>query len=156
MFKIFVAVFLFFLLPAGFSWSQTPSGKSKVFTGQLHTTGLGPGKIAPQGKCTLEFDSPVLITEQPAIQIPSELTYSVKFEGTSFNRFIINIQTNDKQDFPIDPASDITPPDPEGKHHIFDPYLIYLILSPDKIERIELQDPAGNTAKYVLDKSEIL
>jgi len=168
----FTVILLFFLIPAGLSFAQLENeGPSKIYSGYWHQYpskskvsfwhSLFGKKSAKQWddiydrQCSVEFKSPTSFSHEPVSQLPGQLTYFIKFKNVAFKKFIIKIYTNDDQEYSIDP-------DAEGKqvgindaHHIFDSYLIYLILGQD-IDHLEIASPAGNDkSKYVLDKLEI-
>jgi len=175
MIKVYSAVILSFLLvTSSFSFAQSKEhGASKTYSGYFHQSTLkSKGSFWQQffGKkpvkqeqpvndrqCFLEFKSPVSFAHQPVIQVPDKLAYVIRFEGHArpFEKFIIKIYSNDDQEYEIDPNAEGKQVGINEEHHIFDTYLIYLILG-QGIDHIEIVSPSGDSqGKYVLDKSEI-
>jgi len=166
-------ILLLFLISADLSFSQGAPRGIKIYSGYLHQFGVknktsfwhelfgakssAQGEVVPDSQCSIEFQSPVSFSHQSVAVIPSALTYFIRFKNgpQEFGKFIIKIYTNDDEEYSIDP-------DAEGKqvgindgHHIFDAYLIYLILGTD-INRLEIVSLSGEDKdKYVLDKLEI-
>jgi hypothetical protein len=98
--------------------------------------------------------------------VPKEISYIVKFKTTGDTvvdnaalkrKFVINIYTNDDQQYSIDPDEEGAQIGPNDVHQITDSYLIYLILGKDSINHIEIASPSPDLMKdkYVLDKFEI-
>jgi hypothetical protein len=105
--------------------------------------------------CSIEFKSPVSFLHEMIGQLPEELTYHVRFKNGTLKKFIIKIYTNDDEEYTLDPDAEGNQIGINDEHHIFDTYLIYLILGQD-INHLEVADPQGNDQdKYILDKLEI-
>ena len=107
------------------------------------------GEVDYDSQCSIEFDGPLAFTHQSVASIPDRLSYFIKFKNGplssvssdfsqkgAFDKFLIKIYTNDEEEYDINYAVD-SPigPEAEGKqiglhdeHHIYDSYLIYLIL----------------------------
>ena len=165
---------ILFVLLLGFSvssFAQADQGSLKVYSGYLHlraehqsTTiwhalfGARAAKkpvVDQDRQCAIEFHSPTRFTHQSADVIPQELTYFIKFKKAGFERFEIKVYTNDGEDYTIDPNAEGRQVGVNDAHHIFDSYLIYLILGSD-INHLEVVTPAGDEGdKYILDKLEI-
>ena len=117
--------------------------------------------------CSIEFKSPIPFSHQPVTAIPESLTYLIKFNkdgGTQtdsikengFEKFVIKIYTNNDDEYTLDPNAEGKQVGIDDEHHIFDSYLIYLILG-STIDHLEIVNPSGRDGqkKYVLDKLEI-
>ncbi len=166
MFKVFSAsVLLFLLIPVDFSFAQSRDDwASKTYSGYLHQD----QKDVHDRQCFIEFKSPVPFTHQLIAQVPEELTYSISFKDSgkisqgnsikgkgAFEKFVIKIYTNDGQEYSIDPDAEDKQIGTNDEHHIFDSYLVYLILGQD-INHLEVVSLSGRGKdKYVLDKLEI-
>jgi hypothetical protein len=183
MIKFFSAVILLFLLmPVNPSFAQASTGGIKVYSGYFHQfkvesqntfwhslfspTFPKQDNIVPDMECTIEFKSPIPFHRQPVTEVPKELSYIVKFKNTREvvldnsalkRKFIINIYTNDDQEYSIDPEAEGGQIGLNEEHHIVDSYLIYLILGTGNINHLEIASPSPDLIKdkYVLDKFEI-
>ena len=178
-------ILLFFLIPADLSFAQSENDwASKIYSGYLHQYApksrgtfwrafFGKKSTKQEGdahdrQCSIEFKSPISFSHQSVYQLPNELTYFIKFKNVGelsqdnsikekdvFEKFIIKIYTNDDQEYSIDPYAEGKQVGINDEHHIFDSYLIYLILGPD-IDHLEVVSSAGDDkGRYVLDKLEI-
>src|SRR5665213_3069025 len=107
--------------------------------------------------CSIEFKSPLAFAHESVTQMPDELAYVIKFKDGPgvFKKFIIKIYTNNGEDYTVDPDEAGKEIGSNGDHHIFDTYLIYLILGQD-INHFEIISRDGNNNdKYILDQWEI-
>lgn len=175
MFKAFSTVILLLvLMPVNVSFAQSKDdyGSSKIYSGYLHQhqdkikgslwhTLFGNKaskqnkQDAPDSQCTIEFKSPISFAHQMVAQLPEELSYFIKFNNGYFKKFIIKIYTNDDEEYTIDPDAEGKQVGINDEHHIFDSYLIYLILGQD-IDHLEVVGPSEDDKdKYILDKLEI-
>jgi hypothetical protein len=184
MIKTFLtAIILLFLIPAEFSFSQAAPVSIKIYSGYLHHNvkskaslwhtlfGARSDKqeeVLYDRQCWVEFKSPVSFLHRPVVIMPERLTYFIRFknglqsspanalkENGPSGKIIIKIYTNDDQQYSLDPGSEGKQVGINDGHHIFDAYLIYLILG-STIDHLEITSPSGEDHdKYVLDKLEI-
>jgi hypothetical protein len=167
-------ILLLFLIPADLSFAQVNAGGTKIYSGYLHhysvkgkrsfwqvLFGTKPHpqeEVVHDRQFSIEFKSPVSFNHQSVSVLPEQLTYLIRFKngpGSSFEKFIIKIYTNDDEEYSIDPASEGKQVGINNEHHIFDSYLMYLILG-SNIDHLEIMSSsAGEKDKYVLDKLEI-
>lgn len=185
MIKAFLtASLLLFLVPVDLSFAQGTPGGSKIYSGYLHQYDtknkgsfwhalFGPKspkkeEVVLDRQCSVEFQGPISFSHQPVSVIPEELTYLIRFKNGSqpsqsnsikekdtFDKFSIKIYTNDDEQYSIDPDAEGKQVAINDEHHIFDSYLIYLILGSD-INHLEIvSSSADDQDKYVLDKLEV-
>jgi len=167
------AVILLILMPVNMSFAQSQHDwSSKIYSGYLHQHqdkskdsfwhtlfGHQPAnpknEDVPDSQCTIEFKSPVPFAHEMVVQQPEELSYFIKFKNGVHKRFIIKIYTDDDEEYSIDPDAEGRQVGVNDEHHIFDAYLIYLILGQD-IDHLEVVGPSEDDKdKYILDKLEI-
>jgi hypothetical protein len=96
--------------------------------------------------------------------VPEELTYFIKFSTSKgagpqqdnvLGKFIIRIYANDGEEYLLDPNDGAKQAGPKGEYHLYDSYLIYLILS-QGVHHVEIVSVSGKGQDgYVLDKLEI-
>ena len=185
MVKVFFAfIFTLFLITIDPFYAQSGDiGNSKIYSGYLHLDparmrtslwqaiwGRKPAhheQDQEDRQCFIEFKSPLPFFHESVAALPDKLTYWIRFknghEGISgavkgedlFKKFIIIIYTDDEESFPVDPDAEGKQIGVAGEHHIFDPFLIYLILG-QKIDHLEIISTSNDQKdKYVLDKLEI-
>jgi hypothetical protein len=159
------------LIPADLSFAQETSGAVKIYSGYLYQVNkpkvsiwhslFGPQshkqEASPQDReCSIEFHSAVSFQYDAVTVVPKKLTYFIKFKNEPpFSKFNIKIYTNDEEDYTIDPDSEGRQVGLNDEHHIYDAYLIYLILG-SNINHIEIVSASSRDQdKYVLDKVEI-
>ena len=149
--KAFLAIVLLVLLaPLDLPFAQEVPKGVKIYSGYLFQHGAKKTSL-----CTIEFHSPVSFSHESVAVIPEELTYFIKFKNDpAFGKFLIKVFTGYDEEYTIDPDSEGKQAGINDEHHIFDQYLIYVILGSD-ITHLELISPVNNQAKYVLDKLEI-
>jgi len=165
-------ILLLFIVPADLSFAQSDAGGSKIYSGYLHQyvkneasfwhTIFGASspkkeEVIYDSPCSIEFKSTISFSHQEVSVIPERLTYFIRFKNgpPPFEKFVIKIYTKDDEDYSIDPATEGKQVGISGEHHIFDTYLIYLILGTN-IDHLEIVSSRGdNQDKYVLDKLEI-
>jgi len=158
MIKAFSAFILLFLIPAGLIFAQGSPEGIKIYSGYLNQKGKAyqHGPDADRKSCSIEFDSPVAFSHQSVSDIPGQLSYFIRFKnGPGFSKFIIKIFTDSEEEYTVDPDSEGKQVGINDEHHIFDAYLIYLILGTD-IDHLEVINSIGNKPeRYVLDKVEV-
>jgi len=173
--SIGVVILLLFLTAALTSFAQNIPGGSKVYSGFLHRVNpklknslwhslfggasILPEEILEDQQCSLEFKSTASFLQKSVALIPEKITYSLKFnhqQKDAFKNYVINIYTDDDQEYSIDPHSDASQHGVSNEHTIFDSYLKYVILG-TSISHIDIISTAGGNdqEKYVLDKLEI-
>lgn len=182
---ISAVILLFLVIPIDSSFAQKENDwASKIYSGYLHQNNasnkgslwhaLFGKKSIPkkedgsQWQCSVEFNSPVSFTHQLVTQLPDELTYFIKFkngsqnskgnsvkEGCLFKKFTIEFYTNDDQEYSIDPDAEGKQIGINDEHHIYDSYMIYLILG-QTIDHLEIVSSSRDEKdRYILDKLEI-
>lgn len=167
-------IFLLFLLSGDLSYAQLNGGVIKIYSGSLHKDNSKShqsflnalfGERPPREQldrdmvCSLEFQCPTGAFPQPVVVIPDQLTYFIRFNNPQqknvLGKYIIKIYTNDGEEYLLDPNTEGKGAGLKKEHHIYDPYLIYLILGQD-INHFEIVSSSGDSKdKYVLDKLEI-
>jgi hypothetical protein len=172
--NVFFVILLFLLLPLDFSFAKSHDDWArKIYSGYLHQDNVKNhasfwrallGKKPPKHdadvsvrRCSIEFKSPIPFSHQLVAEMPAELTYFIRFNPPvpSFHQLTIKIYTNDDEEYSIDPAAEGKQAGINDEHHLFDPYLVYLILGQD-INHLEVINSSGDeNDKYVLDKLEI-
>ncbi len=181
--EISAVILLFFLIQfyPGTARSEDDQA-SKIYSGYFHQIdhdrkgslwhnlfGQHSGKQEadfPDRQCSVEFKSPVSFTHQQVTQMPDELGYFIRFKDVGkrgngingngvFEKFFIKVYTNDDQVYTIDPQDEGKQVGIEDEHHIFDSYLIYVVLGQD-IDHLEVVGPGGEVkGRYILDKLEV-
>ena len=166
-------ILLFFLFPVGLSSAQSQEDwATKDYSGYLLQDHLKTHQslwhlifkkkvhqapLVHNWFCSVEFKSPISFTHQSVAQLPEEISYFIKFKNGEqfFKKFIIKIYSNDDQEYLIDPDGEGRQIGVSDEHHIYDPYLIYLLLG-SEINHLEIVNQADDGKdKYVLDKLEI-
>ena len=165
-------ILLLSLLPVDMSLAQAGPGAVKIYSGYLYEQGVKPkgsfwhalfgpkvpkrDVVAQDMQCSIEFHSSVSFSYQAVTVVPEKLTYFIRFKNEPrFPKFNIKIYTNDDQDYTIDPDSEGKQVGLNDEHHIFDSYLIYVILG-SSINHLEIVSTSGGVPdKYILDKVEI-
>jgi len=150
-------ILLFLLIPFHVSFGQTPNDwASKVYSGYLHQDKKKAKEDLSQVQCSIEFKSPIPFTHQVVNQLPQELSYFIKFKNSfRFKDFAIVIYSNDGQDFTIDPEAEGKQVGINDEHHIYDTYLIYLILG-ENINHLEIVSTSQQDKdRYILDKVQV-
>jgi len=177
--RIFAAIFLLFLISGNLSYAQLKGAATKSYSGYLHKEnrshrsfldaifgGARQEDVDKSMICSLEFQCPTSLPAQPVVKVPEQLTYFIRFstlatnapDGSlplakdAFKKFTIKIYANDGEEYALDPEAQGETAGPAGGHHIYDPYLIYLVLS-QGINHFEILNASGDAKdKYVLDK----
>jgi hypothetical protein len=180
----FTVILLLFMVPIDLSFAQVAPEGSKIYSGYLHQYDAknkasfwhalfgakSPKKedVVLDSQCSVEFQGPISSSHQPVAVMPEELTYLIRFkngpqfsqadsikEKDAFEKFSIKIYTNDDEEYSIDPDAEGKQVGINDEHHIFDSYLIYLILGSD-INHLEIVSSSDDDQdKYVLDKLEV-
>ena len=175
MVKAFFAVILLCLLvPVDLSWAQASPKGIKIYSGHLYQKdtnteasfwhslfGVQSSKrteVVGDRQCSIEFRSPISFSHQSVTVLPDQLTYVIRFQKdppSSLENSAINIYTNDDEEYSIDPNSEGKQVGINDEHHLFDAYLVYLILG-QNIDHLEFVTSSGaGQNKYVLDKLEV-
>jgi hypothetical protein len=172
-------VFLLLLMLGTFAYAEGSATSTRVYSGYLHKYNskshrsfLGaifgakpaPEQVNQDNICSLEFRCPASNPRQPTVVVPEALTYFIRFsapKGPSFQqdnvsgKLIIKIYANDGEEYLLDPDSEGKKDGLKGEHHLYDMYLIYLILS-QSINHFEVVSVSASSQDiYVLDKLEI-
>ena len=180
--KFFAVILLLLWVSGDLSYAQGDGAVTKIYSGYLHKEsqrhksfldaifgGGAPKEEEDKGRtCSLEFQCPNSPASQPVVQVPGQLTYFIRFKTLeasapdghlvlpkeAFKKFTIKAYDNDGESYAIDPDAQGESVGPGGKHHIYDSYLIYLILS-GGINNFEIISASNDIKyKYVLDKLE--
>lgn len=185
MVKVSSTVILIFLfISVNLTLAHAGQGYVKAYSGYYHNISLKTKRpfwhiffsssfprqeeVLHDRKCIIEFKSPIPFSNQTVTVVPEKLTYLIKFKNSGapaqggpkmkkapFKNPVINIYTIDDQEYTIDPGAEGKQVGISGEHHIFDSYLIYLILG-SEIDHIEVASSSTDVKdKYVLDKYEI-
>jgi hypothetical protein len=167
-------------MPIDFTSAQEGSGGVKIYSGYLHQYSVKKAsfwqslfgskppqqeKIHQDRQCAVEFVSQSPFSQQSVSVIPDKLSYLIKFKDLggsgkidpskeNFEKFTIKIYTKYDDEYTIDPDSEGNQVGVNEEHHIYDSYLIYLILG-SGIDHLEVTSATGRD-KYLLDKLEIL
>ncbi len=154
--KLSTVIFLLLLISGDLSYAQWNGETSKIYSGYLHSGRSSKEKVDYSRACSLEFWCPAASILRPPAVIPEKLTYFVRFKQKNvLGKFVIKIYANDGEEYSFDPNAEGQQEGPNGEYHLYDTYLIYLILGQD-INRFEIVSSLGNVKdKYVLDKLEI-
>jgi len=132
--KFFAGIFLLLLIPGNLSYAQLSGASTMIYSGSFHTK----KQAYPDRTCSLEFHGPFSHSHQPPVVVPEELTYFIKFSTSKgagpqqdnvLGKFIIRIYANDGEEYLLDPNDGAKQAGPKGEYHLYDSYLIYLILS---------------------------
>jgi hypothetical protein len=150
--KLSTGFFLLLLILGNLSYAQSGGASTRIYSGYLHTK----KQVDRDKTCSLAFKCPASNFHQVTVVVPEALTYSISFKQENvLGKFIIKVYANDGEEYLVDPNIEAQQAGRAGEHHLYDAYLIYLILN-QGIHHFEIISVSGtNPEKYVLDKLEI-